>query len=297
MMSKDAFKDIVPSLLLTLLLVVGGITGVFLLVSLLPLIFYGLHILGIMPVREVYLPQPSSKKGEPTGMFEHSHPVIMPRFLYLFTGLLYYLAGTVFFLIPPAMRYFYNWGKIHMDILNHTGHFVAPDHQETAVPFSQPRPPFGSKPFFQGKPHIPPIRPVKTQKAAKKESISDKVARNAMREMESNHKHLLALQRQYEQTLDQLFAGSEMTQERFEHGMREAVGMSARNLKAAQDYLKTGRNPEIIQDFLNRSNTINKKAQSLLDALVSHQQGELEKNLNNLTSSLDALQDSVKFYH
>lgn len=116
-------------------------------------------------------------------------------------------------------------------------------------------------------------------------------------QIEKNNDELIEIQKNTAHALDSMFGDSKITKAKFQTGFDSAVEMSQQNLDAAREYIKSGHNPEVLQKFLNRSQTINKKTGELLDALVTHQQNQMEDNLNDLTESLDELQESIKYYH
>lgn len=116
-------------------------------------------------------------------------------------------------------------------------------------------------------------------------------------QIEKNNDELIEIQENTAHALDSMFGDSKITKAKFQTGFDSAVEMSQQNLDAAREYIKSGHNQEVLQKFLNRSQTINKKTGELLDALVTHQQNQMEDNLNDLTESLDELQESIKYYH
>ena len=91
-MNEDARRDLVPALMLFLLSVLFGGSGLFALVnivSLLPLIFYGLYLLKVIKPRNAYVSKKKRKyksryKDIPfyEAMREYPHPILMPRWLY-----------------------------------------------------------------------------------------------------------------------------------------------------------------------------------------------------------------------
>lgn len=122
-MNEDARRDLVPALMLFLLSVLFGGSGLFALVnivSLLPLIFYGLYLLKVIKPRNAYVSKKKRKyksryKDIPfyEAMREYPHPILMPRWLYGIVSFFLSLTGMVFFFIPPVSKYFLNWGDIY----------------------------------------------------------------------------------------------------------------------------------------------------------------------------------------
>ncbi len=132
--------------------------------------------------------------------------------------------------------------------------------------------------------------------AARQAKIQRSVEERVLAQIEKNDQELQSIQVTFSSALDTIFGGSEITKARFQNGLDKALEMSAQNLEATREYVKVGHNPEVLQKFLNRSNLINKETGELLDALVTHQQKQMEDSLNGLTESLDELQESLKYY-
>ena len=122
-MNEDARRDLVPALMLFLLSVLFGGSGLLALVnivSLLPLIFYGLYLLKVIKPRNAYVSKKKRKRKSRyndipfyEAMREYPHPILMPRWLYGLVSLFLSLTGMIFFFIPPVSKYFLNWGDIY----------------------------------------------------------------------------------------------------------------------------------------------------------------------------------------
>lgn len=132
--------------------------------------------------------------------------------------------------------------------------------------------------------------------AARQEKIMRTLEAQVLEQIEKNDQELRSIRSTSVTALDSIFGGSQITKARFQQGIDKAIEMSAQNLEATKEYVKVGHNPEVLQKFLNRSNLINKETGDLLDALVKHQQNQMEDSLKGLTESLDELQDSLKYY-
>lgn len=132
--------------------------------------------------------------------------------------------------------------------------------------------------------------------AARQEKIMRTLEQQVLEQIEKNDQELRSIRSTSVTALDSIFGGSEITKARFQQGIDKAIEMSKQNLAATKEYVKVGHNPEVLQKFLNRSNLINKETGDLLDALVQHQQNQMEESLQGLTDSLDELQDSLKYY-
>lgn len=301
-MNDDAKKDLVPALVIFLMCVMLRLKWWMILIALIPLVFFLLYFLGIVRPQGVYSPEYRQGDRLDTEMFRHDHPVLMPRIFYLLQSMQMYLFGICLFWIPPVCRYFMNWGKVAWNMLN-TSSSTLP-HPPGASRNQQP--PIWARQVekkvreqvakTQSRPVPPTGKPKQKTAGQKEKDISRRVIENALREIENNHQMLLSLQQTTQEALETMFEGSELTQNRFMKGIDDAVEMSKENLKLAREYVKLGRNPEIMQEFLNRSQSINKKAEALIDALVKHQQGRMEDSLDSLNQSLDELQDSLKYY-
>lgn len=129
------------------------------------------------------------------------------------------------------------------------------------------------------------------------EEIAQQLKLDVIRQIETNDAQLQDINQALGEMLETMFGGSKITIAKYQAGMDEAIELSSQNLQAAREYAKTGSNPEVMQKFLDRSNMINKKTNELLDALVTHQHNLMEEDFQDLTGSLEDLQDSLKYYH
>lgn len=141
-----------------------------------------------------------------------------------------------------------------------------------------------------------------SKKATKKaqpspEEIAQRLKFEVIRQIEANDANLQEINHSLGNMLETVFGNSKITIAKYQAGMDEAIEMSFQNLQAAREYAKTGSNPEVMQKFLDRSNLINQKTNELVDALVTHQHNLMEEDVNELTNSLEDLQDSLKYYH
>lgn len=137
----------------------------------------------------------------------------------------------------------------------------------------------------------------KTQSAPSPDEIARQLKFNVISQIEKNDAELQGIKATLKTTLESMFGGSKITIAKYQAGIEEAIEMSSQNLQAAKEYAKGGSNPEVMKTFLDRSNMINQKTGELLDALVTHQQNLMEDDMQDLTSSLEDLQDSLKYYH
>ena len=137
----------------------------------------------------------------------------------------------------------------------------------------------------------------KTQSAPSQDEIARQLKFNVISQIEKNDAELQGIKATLKTTLESMFGGSKITIAKYQAGIEEAIEMSSQNLQAAKEYAKGGSNPEVMKKFLDRSNMINQKTGELLDALVTHQQNLMEDDMQDLTSSLEDLQDSLKYYH
>lgn len=137
----------------------------------------------------------------------------------------------------------------------------------------------------------------KTQSAPSPDEIARQLKFNVISQIEKNDAELQGIKATLKTTLESMFGGSKITIAKYQAGIEEAIEMSSQNLQAAKEYVKGGSNPEVMKTFLDRSNMINQKTGELLDALVTHQQNLMEDDMQDLTSSLEDLQDSLKYYH
>ncbi|MGM9960944.1 MAG: hypothetical protein ACI32F_06515 [Allobaculum sp.] len=137
----------------------------------------------------------------------------------------------------------------------------------------------------------------KTQSAPSQDEIARQLKFNVISQIEKNDAELQGIKATLKTTLESMFGGSKITIAKYQAGIEEAIEMSSQNLQAAKEYAKGGSNPGVMKTFLDRSNMINQKTGELLDALVTHQQNLMEDDMQDLTSSLEDLQDSLKYYH
>lgn len=293
-MRDEIKKDIIPSLVVFLVCMVLNLNFWMKAIAFLPLLFDALYFLGIVQPTEVYQPKhnpPYAAKSFNTEMFDEGHPILMPKILYLLEALLFYFFGVFIFFIPPVSHYFWNWGKVYWGMMSEASQSV-PATPNRAQKKTGTRSetvydvPFSEKKKEEVKPDLPDT----------KEARFKRVAASAIKQMERNHKELQSLQKSTEQTLDTMFEGAELTQNRFSRSIDEAVELSQDNLNNAKEYVEVGTNPELVSAYLKRSETILQSARNLLDALITHQQSRMEENLQNLTESLQELQTSVKYY-
>lgn len=129
------------------------------------------------------------------------------------------------------------------------------------------------------------------------EEIAQRLKGEVIRQIAANDMKLQEMNSSIGGLLESMFGNSKITIAKYQAGIDEAIEMSSQNLQAAREYAKTGSNPEVMQQFLDRSNLINQKTNELVDALVKHQHNLMEADINNLTDSLEDLQDSLKYYH
>lgn len=321
-MKEDARRDLVPAIIVFLVCLIGkGLSNWMTMVSLLPLICYALYFMGIIKPKEVYDPKPAKSDSFWKSMYNYPHPIIMPKVLYAMLGVVYLLIGIALFLIFPVSFYFLNWANMAFKMsssstatieLNPGQEYRSSNHryQDSTVQDAHFRPARPSKPD-----HIPsytstpkPPKPQGTMNSqassdptldaqAQKEKMARMAQKKTIEQIEKNNEELVDIQQNTAHALDTMFGDSKITKAKFQNGFDSAVEMSRQNLEVAKEYVKSGgQNPEVLQKFLNRSQTINSKTGELLDALVTHQQNQMEDNLNNLTDSLDELQESIKYY-
>ena len=322
-MKEDAKRDLIPALIVFLVCLIGsGLHNWMTMVSLLPIICYALYFIGIIKPKEMYEPKPASSDSFWKSMYNYPHPIIMPRVLYALLGVVYLLIGFALFLIFPVNLYFWNWANISFKMASSSAVKI-PVHPGREQPgrsghlYGASETPVQDANFRPARPHPGPIpsftsqKPPKPDLSGKKQASSasmsdpqaqrEKMARMAEKQtiaqIEKNNDELIEIQKNTAHALDSMFGDSKITKAKFQTGFDSAVEMSQQNLDAAREYIKSGHNPEVLQKFLNRSQTINKKTGELLDALVTHQQNQMEDNLNDLTESLDELQESIKYYH
>lgn len=300
-MKEEAKYDVIPALIIFLITVLLSDAKWMSVLTAFPLVFFALYWLNLIHPKEMYTPKPRKKGGFWNEMYNYSHPILMPKPLYALLGIVYMVFGTVLFLFYPINLYFWNWGSICFKMSSASS-------QTAVVPDLPARP--ASKPAAASKPRkqstkkakasgipIPTPKAKSWSNASRQEKLNAAIEKNVILQIEKNDQELQNVQLTFKQALDTIFGGSKLTKARFQDGMDKAVEMSAKNLDAAKDYVKIGHNPEVLQKFLNRSNRINQETGELLDALVAHQQNQMEDNLKGLSDSLDELQDSLRYYH
>lgn len=302
-MKNEAGRDMIPVLIVFLLSLFGNGWNFMTMILGVPLVYYGLYVLNLIKPTEMYTPKPSKKEGFATEMYNYSHPILMPKAFYSILGTVYMIFGAILFLLFPIAQYFWNWASICWKMSSNSSRVEPINGRNSAVTDldSRPLPPKSKKkkddrpeeesPASFPRPDIPWSR------ASRQEKTARSLEKSVILQIEKNDQELRSIRQTFDQALDSIFGGSELTKVRFQDGMDKAVKMSAENLKAARDYVKVGHNPEVLQKFLSRSNLINKETGDLLDALVTHQQNQMEENLKGLSESLDELQDSLKYYH
>lgn len=303
-MKNEAKKDAIPALIIFLLAFLTGSWNFLSVIMAVPLVYYLLYLFNLIQPTEMYVPQPSHKQGFATEMYNYPHPILMPKAFYGILGAVYMLIGTGLFLLFPIAQYFWNWASICWKMSSNSsriepiggvrqGGRVVQDLESRPV-----RKKTADTETSKKLNTIPAAAKTKTwSQSSRQERTARSLEKNVLLQIEKNDQELRSIQLTFDKALDSIFGGSEMTKTRFQNGMDKAVAMSAENLKAAREYVQVGHNPEVLQKFLTRSNRINKETGELLDALVTHQQNQMEENLKGLSDSLDELQDSLKYYH
>lgn len=128
------------------------------------------------------------------------------------------------------------------------------------------------------------------------DAIRAQVEARVIEQIAKNDQELREISKVSVHALDVMFGGSKLTKDKYQASIEEAVELSGKTLQAAKEYIQVGHNPEVLQKFLDRSNMINQKTGELLDALVTHQQNAVEDDVDDLTQSLEELQDNLKYY-
>ncbi len=128
------------------------------------------------------------------------------------------------------------------------------------------------------------------------DAIRCQVEERVIAQIAKNDQELREISKVSVHALDVMFGGSKLTKDKYQASIEEAVELSGKTLQAAKEYIQVGHNPEVLQKFLDRSNMINQKTGELLDALVTHQQNAVEDDVDDLTQSLEELQDNLKYY-
>lgn len=307
-MKNEAKRDIIPVLIIFLISLLGNGWNFLTVLMAIPLIYCVLYLLNLIQPTEMYVPKPPMQQSFATEMMTYSHPILMPRPLYAILGVIYMLLGIGVFLIFPLAKYFWNWASLCWK-MSSTSSRVEPIGSSSDTMRSGPLPGSGTNTRTQQRPvqdgvftqkpkDIPKTSQTKPwSQASREERTARSLEKNVILQIEKNDQELRGIRETFDEALDSIFGGSEMTKVRFQDGMDKAIKMSAENLKAAREYVRIGHNPEVLKKFLDRSNMINKETGELLDALVTHQQNQMEDNLKGLTDSLDELQDSLKYYH
>lgn len=317
-MHDEARKDLIPSLVLfalAMILDMGLFTKI---LTLAPSIYYVLYLFNAIQPRGMYI---SRKEARNTNfdekMYSFAHPVLMPSFVYVLLGILYLFFALIFFIIFPVSRYFYHWANVMFGMatgklepipsentqysqVRHeprkTAQTKQPNPQPKARTFTASK---GSKTFtmpaFGKTGKKAPIPPRKSSQNAR-QATQQSIERDLLRSIESNHNELVDIRKNSEMILDGIFGGSKLSKARYLSGLDNAVEMSANNLKAAREYVQVGHNLEILKKYYERSVQTNKAAADLLDSLVTHQQKEQQDDFKEMTSRLDELQDSLKYY-
>lgn len=316
-----ARKDVVPALFLLLIsLFVGkfwlrafGITAI---------VFYLLYLTKLVQPRGIFIPpRPAKNSDFYEAMYTHPHVAIMPDWLYTIYGVIYFIISVVLFLIVPVSRYFYNWSKMMFGMASNKKLQPVPQN-DVDIPLPQ-----NPQPQNQRVPHPDPVAPNRNPYSAgstqsrqvaprnpwqrgfgnrrppgpnpsesSQRAAQEAVERSMISSMERNLDDLKQIRANSEKLLDTIFGGSRISKARFLSGLDSAVEMAEKNLAAAREYLQVGHNPEILKNYLDRSNKINKAAAELLDSLAAHQQNEMEDDFTQMTDSLDELQRSVSLY-
>ena len=301
-MNRDALRDLVPAVL-TFLLSSVMIHGPWFVTAgaLLPIIFFFLYLFGLHQSSGIYVSSKPSNGKFWTSMYDYAHPVIMPKPLYLLLSIAYLVIGCCLILIYPVAFYFINWAKVAWKM-------------GTADLSPMPGVP-GSSTQHYGRAHArPPHLPVmeaeilpKTPKTKARKEIKKKVSpelfpgalemKHDFSKIQYNHKELLKIQSSSQRVLGKIFGDSKMTQERYQNGIDQAVELSAKNLEAAEMYMETGKNVEIMKKYLEKSDQINAKTSKLLDAMAAHRNDQMDDSFKRLNDNLEELEQSVHYYH
>lgn len=295
-MKQEARRDLIPMLILFAIALIGDSRIWFLVICLIPILFYCLYLIGLSKAKEEYVPQKSKKSGKFWyEMYSYDHPVVMPRFFYLFECAMMYLIGTCLFFLYPINMYFWNWGRIYMNMCEHSK--TQPIGTKETIIDAQTEPVYEEKPkaarpqpqasaASTEKPKAP-IPPVSAQQRQEQQILS---------KIEQNHQDLLDIQKTSAKALETVFGQSKLTQERYQSGIDSAVNMSAKVLQSAKDYVEIGHSLDRLNDYLRQSEAIHQKTGELLDALINHHQNMMKEDLDQLDQTLDDLKDSVKYY-
>lgn len=330
-MKNDALRDMIPLILLAVLCVVSGTLVPAAILAVVVCGFYQvMYQTNQLEPHAIYTPKP---KGNSllSNMYSDPHPVLMPSFIYTILGFFYLIGGIVvlvnalrfaglfgLFLLPISL-YFWNWSSIAFK-MSHVAKWPKQvnrnySYDKQAAKHTAQQAGRMAKQVINSRPvqdlrrnvteevkktweqvNSKPTSTPAEQEAARQAKIQRSVEERVLAQIEKNDQELRSIQTAFSSALDDLFGGSEITKVRFQNGLDKALEMSAQNLEATRNYIKVGHNPEVLQKFLNRSNLINKETGELLDALVTHQQNQMEDSLHGLTESLDELQDSLKYY-
>ena len=167
--------------------------------------------------------------------------------------------------------------------------------QKSNGKFTMPKPPFGSSSSAStSQPKEGVWKEKKTEPDP--DLVRAQVEAKVIEQIAKNDQELRDISKVSVHALDVMFGGSKLTKDKYQASIEEAVELSGKTLQAAKEYVQVGHNPEVLQKFLDRSNMINQKTGELLDALVTHQQNAVEDDVDDLTESLEELQNNLKYY-
>lgn len=320
--SENARKDLIPPAILLVLCVIfhfkffafGSLTiaRVF---SLLPFIFFVLYIFNVIKPRGLYVPKRAPKNSSfSESMYGYVHPVLMPSFIYIVLGIMYFILSVVTFLIAPVSRYFYNWSQIMFGMgsggLEPVGSLKKPPipgvNRKPPIPKVSPKaakasvphpdtsaPASSSSSSFMGNLRN---RAETRKEADRQTSMQREIERTTIRSMEQSLSELYEIRENSAQLLDSIFGNSRISKARFMTGLDSAVEMAEKNLNSAREYVKVGHNPEILKKYYSRSMRIKQAATDLFDSLAEHEQNAIDDDFRKMSDSLDELQESVKYY-
>lgn len=305
-MNRDALRDLLPASL-AFLISFAFIHGPWFVTAgaLLPIIFYILYLLNIQPSSGIYVCSSQSNGKFWTSMYDYAHPVIMPRPLYLLLSLAYLVIGCCLILIYPVAFYFINWAKVAWKMgtsdLARVSSSSNPNAQ-TRAKTKLPHLPVMEAEILRKTPKTPKTPNAKPKKETRRKASQElfpgamEMKRDFSR-IEYNHSELLKIQTSANRVLAQIFGDSKMTRDRFQTGIDQAVELSEKNLEAAQAYMETGKNPEIMKKYLEKSEQINTKTSKLLDAIAAHRNDQMDDSFKRLNDNLEELEQSVHYYH
>ena len=343
--NEDLRRDMLVPIIL---FIVFGIFGIglplFFIMTLIPVLCYGLAIYGSSKPKEIYLGK-NRKRNAPYRFWNEpkyqNHPVVLPRVFCGLEAILCLILGFSTLILFPISFYLFNWSSIYWamaegrvapmpsiphgqqryakqgpqqtskqsaeDVLRKMGEttqrFLQSDEVKEATRTFRATVANVAQEVNQGMKNAKSTtsNPTQKQTAYKKpqpspDEIAQQLKIEVIRQIEANDLKLQDINHSLGGMLETMFGNSKITIAKYQAGVDEAIEMSSQNLQAAREYAKTGSNPKVMQKFLDRSNLINQKTNELIDALVTHQHNLMEEDVNELTNSLEDLQDSLKYY-